>query len=275
MLNMLNTLAGRALIPVGIAVTGFVVVCFLLLYTGVKDTISSDTVGHATNLADIILKSTKYAMLKSDRELSATIIKNIGQQKGVEHIRIFNKKGIINISTRAGELNQQVDKKTEGCIGCHIKETPSLSLGKMEQARTFTNGLGKSVLAITVPIYNEPECFTAACHFHPSDQKLLGTLDIGLSREMLISSMSSIRNQMIAYTLMILVLTVVGVTAILRRSVFLPIVKLRKFAGELETSKNQVSKPHHLPLELDRIAQSLYNLSHKRAKPKDTDDSSL
>lgn len=260
---MFKSLAGRALIPVGIAVTGFVVVCFLLLYSVIKNVVNRDTVGYATNLADTILKSTRYAMLKSDREMLTTIIRNIGQQKGVEHIRIFNKKGIVNISTRSDELDRQVDKKTEGCIGCHAGATPSASLGKMEQARIFTNGDGRDVLAITAPIYNEPECANAACHVHPPEQKVLGILDIGLSREMLLNSLASIRNQMIVFTIMILVLTVGGVTALLRRSVFLPLQKLRDLADQVEAGETPTTHPTHFPRELDRIAQSLYNLSQR------------
>jgi len=260
---MFKTLAGRALVPVGIAVTGFVVVCFLLLYSVIKNVVNRDTVGYATNTADTILKSTRYAMLKSDREMLTTMIRNIGQQQGVEHIRVFNKQGIVNISTRPEELDRQVDKKAEGCIGCHAGAIPSASLGRMEQARTFTNGDGREVLAVMAPIYNEPECFNAPCHVHPPAQKVLGTLDIGLSREMMLNSLASIRNQMIVFTIMILVLTVGGVTALLRRSVFLPLQKLRRVAEQVEAGEHPEAHPSHFPRELDRIAQSLYNLSQK------------
>lgn len=263
---MFKTLAGKALVPVGLAVTGFVVVCFLLLYTMIKNIVTTDAVGHATNLADTILKSTRYAMLKNDREILTTTINNIGEQKGVEHIRIFNKKGIVNISIRNDELNRQVDKKAEGCIGCHAGAMPSTTLGRMEQARTFKNGVGKDILAITTPIYNEPECSNAACHVHPAGQKVLGTLDIGLSQEMMLSSLASIRNQMITFTVMVLVLTVGGVTALLRRSVFLPMQKLNDFVEEAEGENSNMAPPRRFPQELDRIAKSYYKLNLKLRK---------
>jgi len=260
---MFKSLAGRALVPVGIAVTGFVIVCFLLLYSVIRNVVNRDTIGYATNLADTILRSTRYAMLKSDREMLATIIRNIGRQHGVEHIRVFNQQGIVQISTKAEELGRQVDKKAEGCIGCHAGPIPSSSLGRMEQARTYTNGEGREVLAVMAPIYSGPECFNASCHVHPPSQQVLGTLDIGLSREMLLKSLAAIRNQMIVFTVMILVLTVGGVTALLRRSVFLPLLKLRRVAEQVEAGEHPEAHPSHFPRELDRIAQSLYNLSQK------------
>jgi two-component system NtrC family sensor kinase len=33
------------------------------------------------------------------------------------------------------------------------------------------------------PIYNEPSCSTAACHFHPPDKQVLGVVDIAMSLE--------------------------------------------------------------------------------------------
>jgi len=265
---MFKTLAGRALVPVGLAVTGFVVVCCLLLYSAIRSGVNRYAVTEATNLADTILKSARYAMLKSDRETLATIIHNIGQQKGVEHVRIFNKKGVVNVSAKPDELNRQLDKRAEGCIACHSGPAPTTTLGTMEQARTFKNSSGTQVLAITAPIYNEPECFNAACHVHPSSQKVLGTLDIGLAQDSLASSLAIIRTQMIIFTLMTLVLTIGGVTALLRRSVFLPMRRLREFVERLDQGKGPMpDKPPHLPLDLEKIAWSHFRLVQKLHKP--------
>jgi len=260
---MFRSLAGRALIPVGLAVTGFVVVCFIMLYTSIKNIIIRDSVGHATNLADTVLKSTHYAMLNSDRKTLEAIIHNIGEQNGVDHVRIFNKAGVINVSSKQQEIGKTIDKKTEGCIACHMREVPATSLGKMEQARTFKNKAGVEVMAITAPIYNEPLCSNAACHVHPSAQKILGTLDIGLSQEMKLTTLSTIRNEMIAFTIMILIITVGGVTAMLRRTVFLPMRKLSDLAEQAEGEEGITSPPLRFPNELDRIANSYYKLSQK------------
>src|SRR5450631_3435356 len=260
---MFRSLVGRALFPVGVAVTGFVIVCCLMLYSAIRSGVNRDAVLNATNMADTILKSTRYAMLKSDRETLATVIHNIGEQKGVEHVRIFNKKGVVNFSAKVEELNHQVDKSSEGCNICHSGAVPLTSVGSMKQARTFTNSNGKSVMAITTPIYNEPDCFNAACHVHQPGQKILGTLDVGLSREALNSSLALIRTQMIIFTLMTLVLTLGGVTALLRRSVFLPIRQLVTFVDQSVSANEHIALPSHLPDDLNRIATGCQVLVHK------------
>lgn len=260
---MFKTLAGKVLIPVGMAVTGFVVVCCLILYSVIRDDVNRDTISNATSLADTILKSTRYAMLKSDRETLGTIIRNVGEQTGVEHVRIFNDRGVVNISSKASEINHQLDKKAEGCIACHQGPVPTTTLGTMQQARKYINNKGKEVMAITAPIYNEPECSNASCHVHSPSQKVLGTLDIGLSHESFVKSLANIRTQMIVFTIMTLMLTVGGVTALLRRSVFLPLQRLGTFMEHVDKDGCQNSPPPHLPHELDSIAKSYCDLSLK------------
>ena len=257
---MFATLAGKALVPVGLAVTGFMVVCCLILYSVIREDLHRGEVVHATNLADTILKSTRYAMHKSDRETLATIIKNVGEQKGVDHVRIFNKKGVVTFSATPGEINHQVDKNAEGCVVCHKGAAPVTQLGTMQQARTFKKADGMDVMAITAPIYNDPDCSSAACHFHPPGQKVLGTLDIGLSRAELVRSLTMLRIQMIVFTVMSLILTIGGVTALLWRTVFIPVRRVRNYVESTATGRDIPEPPAHLPHDLDLIATGYYKV---------------
>jgi methyl-accepting chemotaxis protein len=230
---MLRTLSSRAIVPVAVAVTGFVIVCCILLYSVMKTDMVNDTIQHETNLTDTVIKSARYAMLKSDRETLRNIIANVGDQKGVEHLRIFNKKGLIKFSRDPSETGRLVDKKSAGCKSCHAGAVPISRIGSMELARRFTNERGVKVLAITAPIYNEPACFNAACHFHTSEEKLLGTLDIGLSTAPLLKTLAIIRSRMVIFSLMVLILTVGGVAALLRRQVFIPIREITEFTSSV------------------------------------------
>src|ERR1035437_9583888 len=250
---MFASLMGKALVPVGLAVTGFMVVCCLILYSVIRDDLHRGEIVHATNLADTVLKSTRYAMHNSDRETLATIIRNVGEQQGVDHVRIFNKKGIVTFSAKPSEINRQVDKNAEGCVVCHKGAVPVTNLGTMQQSRTFRNPDGMDVMAITAPIYNGADCSSAICHVHLPEQKVLGTLDVGLSRAEHDRSLTTLRIQMIIFTFMSLILTIGGVTALLRRNVFLPIQRLRKYV-ELSAKNNDIPEPPpHLPHDLDII----------------------
>jgi methyl-accepting chemotaxis protein len=226
---MFSSINSRAIVPVACAVTGFVIACCVLLYSFVKSDLITGEIHHAADLADTVIKSTRYAMLHDDRETLSQIIHNIGDQNQVEHVRIFNKKGLIMFSRDGSEVDNFIDKSAAGCNECHAGAKPKRELGTMEQARQFSNKAGHDVLAITAPIYNEPECSNAACHFHDVGQSLLGTLDIGVSQAPLKRTLTQLKGRMIMFSGMVLVLTVGAVCALLYRQVFLPIKQLVDF----------------------------------------------
>ncbi|MBI5018602.1 MAG: HAMP domain-containing protein [Deltaproteobacteria bacterium] len=255
-----KTLAAKAIVPVALSVTGFVVMCCILLYSVMKSDMVADTVRHETNLADTIIKSARYAMLKSDREGLRNIIDNVGVQQGVAHVRIFNKKGLIMFSARPDELARYVDRKAPGCVVCHATDVPVTTMGPMEHARRYVDEDGRQVLAITAPVYNEPACYQASCHVHPPAQKVLGTLDLGLSADPLARTLRVLKGRMMLFSLMVLLITVGGVSALLRRNVFLPIRQLAEAAQRLERGDTPVELPRSSG-EIGQIAAALERMS--------------
>lgn len=259
---MFSSINSRAIVPVACAVTGFVIACCLLLYTFVKDDLVKGEIQHAVDLAETVIKSTRYAMLHDDRETLRNIISNIGEQHMVEHIRIFNKKGLVMFSPDARELNQFIDKSAAGCNECHAGAEPKRSLGTMAQARQFTNLEGGDVLAITAPIYNEPECSNAVCHFHESEQSLLGTLDIGVSQAPLKRTLGQLQNRMIMFSGMVLVLTVGAVCALLYSQVLLPIKQLADFTDGARGDTLGDDFPE-VSGEIARLAQAFQRMTNR------------
>ena len=134
--------------------------------------------------SDTVKRATRYGMLKDQRQSVHNIIEAIGQQKGVEVIRVFNKKGRIMFSSRAGEIGRMVDMDSEACYACHFRDRPLERLSTSERSRIFTTaGVGGEhrVLGVVNPIYTEKVCFNDPCHAHAADQKVLGVLDVALS----------------------------------------------------------------------------------------------
>ncbi len=259
---MLKSITAKAVVPVASAVTGFVIVCCLLLYSFIKNDLVDSAIQREISLADTIIKSTHYSMLKADRESLRHAINNIGEQAGVEHVRIFNKKGLIMFSDDPREVNREVDKETAGCVECHSGPEPATSLGPMEQARRFTNEQDRHVLAITAPIVNESGCSGGSCHFHSADQQLLGTLDIGLSEEPLRSTLATLRWRMVIFCIMVLILTVGGVCALLRRNILMPVKNLVTFADEVSRGKLD-SPPPEGNEEIEGLGRSLLEMARQ------------
>lgn len=120
-------------------------------------------------------------MLFYRRDRVHQIIDTIGQQEGIEKVRIFNKEGIIIYSSDQAGIGTMVDKHAEACYGCHTADQPLEQLSISERTRIFQlEGQARS-LGIINPIYNEPSCWQADCHVHGQEQKVLGVLDVDMS----------------------------------------------------------------------------------------------
>lgn len=135
----------------------------------------------ASMFCDTLRQSTHYSMLKYQPEALHRIIQAVGQQRGVELIRIFNKKGAIMYSTRSKEIGQTVNMQTEACFSCHQKDKPIEKLSVDARSRIFSSEHRGRVIGFINPIYNEKSCSTASCHAHPPDKTVLGVLDVVLS----------------------------------------------------------------------------------------------
>ncbi|HDL52672.1 MAG TPA: HAMP domain-containing protein [Proteobacteria bacterium] len=260
---MFNNFVSKAIVPIALSLTGFVIVCSLILYSSIKGDLLRDAIQHEVSLADTVISSTRYTMMKSDRETLYRVIDSIGAQKGVEHLRIFNKKGVIMFSSDPGEVNQVVDKKTAGCIGCHSGSKPTARLGSMQQARRFVNKKNRNVLAITAPIYNDTGCSAGDCHFHPPHQKILGTLDIGLSPDPLDTRLRALRWRMTVFCIMVLILSVGGVSAILRRNLLHPIGQLMDYVKKVSEGSLDNDLPKGVR-EVESLARTYLDMARGR-----------
>ena len=260
---MRQSLSFKAIVPVALTVTGFVTVCSILLYSYNRQNLVADEIKQQNSLANTVVKATRYSMLKSDRESLAHTIQYVGESDDLVHLRIFNKKGIISFSSDPSEINQMVKKEAEGCVQCHSGPVPLATLGTNERTRRYTNEHGLDVMAITVPIYNEPGCFAGDCHVHSEEEKVLGTLDIGISEEPLNATLTTLGQGLVGFCLMILLLSVGGVAALLHRNVLQPIKNLVDFSEK--TLRGELHHP--LPdenAEVEFLGRSIHRLAARQ-----------
>ncbi|UCD79737.1 MAG: PAS domain S-box protein [Desulfobacterales bacterium] len=146
-----------------------------------KERLRREIVDETERLSNTIKLGTHYAMMLNSRDDINQIIMNIGKQKGIENIRIYNKQGEVKYSNAAAEVDVTVNIKSEPCEICHRSEPPLTAISLAESTRIFENERNYRRLGMISPIYNEPECASSDCHFHPADKKILGALDVVVS----------------------------------------------------------------------------------------------
>jgi len=139
------------------------------------------TITSAERIADIIKNSTRYSMMRNQRDAVFQIIQTIGHEPGISKIRIFNQDGSIRYSTDGHEVGRQVDKKAEACYACHAQEQPLTRLNRPDRVRVYETASGERILGLIAPIENSPDCAGVGCHVSPAHQTVLGVLDVTLS----------------------------------------------------------------------------------------------
>jgi HAMP domain-containing protein len=262
---MFRKFATREIVNVAGVVTGFTIVCCILLYTFVKADMKEDSIRYEVALADTILRSMKHEMIVSDRASLQQIISDIGKQERVRYARIFNCSGVISFSSDKEETGSKIDRQSEACKKCHRGAKPISSLDPMEQASVHVSESGERIMSLMTPIYNEAACSTGECHYHPPDKFMLGGMDFGLSQEQLEHSLSRLRLRMIIFCVMILILTVAGVTALLWRGVMQPLGELVDFASRCYEGKYEDDPPMGAS-EINHIGEILRKMAHDRSE---------
>ena len=162
--------------------------------------LEQSTLASAERVSDVIKRSTAYYMLRNDREGLYHVMHTIGDEPGMERVRVFDQQGEISYSTDPAELNHVVDKRAEACYGCHAQSQPLTKLNRPDRFRIYRNSSGQRVLGIITPIENQPSCANADCHAHPASQQVLGVLDTNISLAKADTQLAQSTNRMLAYT---------------------------------------------------------------------------
>lgn len=134
-------------------------------------------------IAETIRLSINHDMLANRREGVREVIESVAEHSGIAGVRLFNKEGRISYSSRAEEVGQVVDKQAEACVTCHRDSEPFQHLDLEDRSRVYTDPDGRTLLATIQVIRNERGCQGSSCHKQPSEQSVLGVLDVAMSLE--------------------------------------------------------------------------------------------
>jgi PAS domain S-box-containing protein len=166
---------------------------------------------NAGQFSSTVKRSAHHSMLLNQRDSLHKIIEAVGAQPGVENIRVFNKSGAIMFSSQKADIGTHVDLQAEACYACHRRGQPLERLSMSDRTRVYKSSSGHRVVGMINPIYNEPSCWEASCHFHPEKQTVLGVLDIGLSLQILDDEIQATKKKIVLFATLFLV----GVPAII------------------------------------------------------------
>jgi two-component system NtrC family sensor kinase len=179
-----------------------------------KEDLNLTVLRNASQLSETIKKSVQNDMFENRKEAAYKIMNTVGQQEGIEKVRIYSSEGKILFSTDKNEVGRMVDQRGEACYGCHSEAHPLERLTTSERSRIFYSSdndahpdIRHRVLGIINPLYNDSACSSATCHAHPESIKVLGVIDVTMDLASVDAMMAKARRQ-------VLFVSVVSIVAI-------------------------------------------------------------
>lgn len=223
----------------------------------------------ANRESDLIKRSLRYSMLKNSREDIYHIIRTLGHEQGVDGIGIYNKRGEIMFSTPEQEKGTVVDMKAEACNMCHIEGATIESPPLEERTRVFHSPAGYRVLGLINPIENEADCYTASCHAHSPQQKVLGVLDVKMSLAEIDRQAAQGKRNLMFYGIAGVLFVAVMTAVFINKAVNVPIKKL--IAGTKEISVGRLGTTIDISSrdEIGQLAESFNQMSEDLKKAND------
>ena len=251
-----TTLKFKVVFYLALALTLAMVVFTLLVVRHQRDELLREAVSHVAQISDVIKKSTRFAMLTNQPTYVDSIIRDVGNQGGIEKVRILSKDGTIIHSTYLPELGLKVDRKAEACVLCHRSEAAPEQVPQSQRSRIFATPEGRRMLGSMDVIRNEPSCYTANCHQHSKSTSVLGVLDIVYSLDDIDRKMQTNAITMAAMSLGFIIIAALSVGFFVHRLVYVPLRDLETGASRISEGNLEQTIPVRSDDEFGQLAAS-------------------
>jgi len=219
----------------------------------------------AKQLSETLTRSLKFDMLHNYREAIYYSIETVGSQEGIKKVRIFNKEGKIMFSSDKKEIGKMVAKEAEACYVCHAAGQPLERLDIPKRTRIFEVEKERQ-LGMINPIYNEPDCYNAKCHYHPSGQKVLGVLDVVLSLENTDKQIEEAKKKFLFFGIITILAISTIIISVIFRNVNKPVKNLVLATKKIADGQFDYEIPVHEHDEIGELAASFKRMAERLKK---------
>ncbi len=237
-----------------------------LLTLSHRNQIEDETAIGAEHLADTIKRSINQDMLENRRDRVQRSLEEIGRQNGIAYLRIYSKSGVVAYSSQAGEIGRSVDKTADACDRCHMSDNPTAHLDTLslrERSRITRSADGHRVLGTIQGISNGAQCWSAPCHAHPREQKVLGVLALAFS----LQEADVRRSRMTRVATLAMAVSIVCMCSVIGLAVHRFVARPAKLLSKATTLIASGQLQHRIPIvgddEMGQLAKAFNEMTEK------------
>ena len=162
---------------------------FLFLAIGfIFRSVSEDYLGeviahYGNNVSSIVEGALYHSMLTNNRSELKNTLDVLNNLQRIEDVNMYDSNDNL-VYSAYNQTNEEHDNPN--CIECHnnlrtlFSETePTFRIANLDSECTMSSSTySERLLIVRSPIRNEPSCYTAACHAHSEEEKILGSVII-------------------------------------------------------------------------------------------------
>ncbi|MBI4811747.1 MAG: HAMP domain-containing protein [Ignavibacteriales bacterium] len=252
-----------------VALTSLIIIG-VFAYFNIKSQTSSlisEVERHANQLGETVISSTRFDMMLNQRDRIQQIINSIGTQPQIRDVRIINKIGKIIYSSDSNNINKMVDKRAESCYACHSEDQPLEQISITERTRVFRVFPDSNrILGIITPIYNERSCWQADCHAHPTNQKVLGVLDVSISLAEVDKAIITREWEIVIFAIVAIIAVGLLIAFFVRRWVSNPVQDLLDATQQVSQGNLNYAIKNLGDDEIGKLGSSFNNMTKKLAE---------
>jgi two-component system, NtrC family, sensor kinase len=238
----------------------------LALFTSIhaeKKNAMTDALAYITSFSDLMRKSIHHDMMKVSPEDIQKTLEFFGTSESIENVRILDHTGRISYASHLDEVGNFVSKNSMHCTGCHQKNStnsrPTHTPGK--RWSIARNPDSTRTLTFAEPIYNDPDCYTAACHTHGNKNEVLGILLTDFSLQAIDSRIGKQVGQISLFIIVVVILIGLILSLILWKIILNPLNSLAGSMQKLSSGDMTQKVPVPANDEIGRLASTFNSMT--------------
>lgn len=226
-----------------------------------REELLQQVTNNSGQLSRVVIGSTRFAMLQNQPSHVSQIIQDVGEQQGIEKVRILSKEGVIIHSSDQREIGVKIDQAAEACLACHLDEQSLLESPRFGRTRFFSDQKGKRMLGSTAVIHNEPTCVGSGCHEDTKAQPVLGVLDIVYPLDDIEHTLRSNTYTVFGLSFGFIVLAGLLLSYLIHRMIYRPLKDLDDGASRLAQGDLEYTIPVRSKDEFGQLAGSFNSMT--------------
>src|ERR1035437_2071825 len=194
---------------------------------------------HLTALQELLKTIIATSMLAEERQNVQRVIELIGLHEDVKEVRVFDTNGVIHFSSHPEERGTRLSSTEESSY--HGLTDPVIVIQQGEAVRH----------TLLQPMFKQPSCFKC----HPSDQKVIGILQISLSLDQTGQQLANLQSSALLATVITGGVLVIGIWLSLTLLIDKPLLQLEAVMGRAEGGDLSARAEIRNSDELGRLAR--------------------